>query len=136
MVTAIPQPPVVVDTDVELVCIVTGVDPPDNVTWTFNGMELFIGNKTTGGNFTQTFLSGNYGSYTCSAANDFGSNSSTIEVLQAGIAICCSLGWPDTFLGQVRQIYGFGGKRRMILSTSGGYRSGYDTTVMMRMPLT
>ena len=58
IVTTAQPLPVVVDTDVELVCIVTGVDPPDSITWTFNGAEIFMGNETTGGNFTQSFSSG------------------------------------------------------------------------------
>ena len=86
IVTTVQPLSVVVDTDVELVCIVTGADPPDNITWTFNGFELFRGNETTGGNFTQTFSSNSYGSYVCTAANDFGTSNSTIEVLQAGMS--------------------------------------------------
>ena len=89
IVTTVQPLPVVVETDVELVCIITGVDPPDNITWIFNGMEIFMSNEATGGNFTRSFPSDNYGNYTCIASNEFGTTNSTIEVIQAGeISFC------------------------------------------------
>ena len=65
----------------------TGVDPPDTITWTFNGMEIFSGNELTGGNFSLTISSSDYGMYTCTSTNEFGTNNDTVEVIQAGMYI-------------------------------------------------
>ena len=85
IVTIIEPLPVVVDTDVELVCIVTGVDPPDTITWMFGGAVIYTGNEMTGGNFTQTISSDGYGVYICAASNEFGSSETMVEIIQAGI---------------------------------------------------
>ena len=85
-VTTIDPPlPIVVDTEIELTCNVTGEDPPDTITWTFNGTEIFQGNETTGGNFNLMISSDDYGNYTCTSSNEFGSNNSTVEVTRAGM---------------------------------------------------
>ncbi len=80
----------VVNTDFELVCIVTGGDTPDVITWTFSATStiIFTGNATTGGNFTIT-VSGmsnmDYGTYVCNASNAFGSNQGSVTIVQAGM---------------------------------------------------
>ena len=81
-----PALPVVVDNTVDLVCVVTG-DTPLNIAWTHDsggGVTVFTGNDTTGGNFTLTVNSDDYGSYTCNATNLLGSASDTMNVIQAG----------------------------------------------------
>ena len=86
MTTIPPALPVVVDNTVDLVCVVTG-DTPLTITWTHDsggGVTVFTGDDTTGGNFTLTVNSDDYGSYTCNATNLFGSASDTINVIQAG----------------------------------------------------
>ena len=77
--------PIVVNTSFELVCNVSGLDPPDSITWSFNSMELFTGDATTGGNFTVFFMNDDFGAYTCTASNDFGTDNVTINVMQAGM---------------------------------------------------
>ena len=86
MTTISPALPVVVENTVDLVCVVTG-DTPQTITWTHDsggGVTVFTGNDTTGGNFTLTVNSNDYGSYTCNATSLFGSASDTINVTQAG----------------------------------------------------
>ena len=61
----------------------TGVDPPDTITWTFDGMEIFSGNESTGGNFTLTISSSGYGMYTCTSTNEFGTKNDSIEIIRA-----------------------------------------------------
>ena len=89
VVTTIQPLPVVIDTNVTLMCTVTEGDTPYNITWTFNssGAMIYFGDETTGGFFTLVVTSDDYGMYTCSATNEFGMNSSTIEVVQAGKTI-------------------------------------------------
>ena len=61
------------------------MDPPDNIMWTFDGMEVDTGSETAG-NFTLSSLTiADYGVYTCNASNEFGSNSDTLELIPAGI---------------------------------------------------
>ena len=83
--TIAPPLPIVVDTEIVLICAVSGEDPPDAITWTFSGMVIFLGNETTGGNFTLIISSDGYGSYTCISSNKFGTSNSTSEVMQAGV---------------------------------------------------
>lgn len=82
MVTTVPPPlPIILGDDVVLVCIITGMDPPDTITWTLNGALVNSGN----GNFTLMAVTvADYGVYTCNASNEFGSDSDTVEVIQAG----------------------------------------------------
>ena len=84
MVIVIQPLPVVVSTTIELICIVTGVDPPRISTWAFNETVIHSGLETTGINISREISSTDYGIYTCSASNEFGDNSRTIEVIQAG----------------------------------------------------
>ena len=86
MTTIPPALPVVVDNTVDLECVVAG-DTPLTITWTHDsggGVTVFTGDDTTGGNFTLTVNSDDYGSYTCTATNFLGSDSDTINVIQAG----------------------------------------------------
>ena len=86
--TTLQPAPVVVDTTVDLVCVVTG-DTPVDIVWEHvltdgSVQEVFTGNDTTGGNFTLTVNMDDYGTYRCSASNRFGINSSSIGIIQAG----------------------------------------------------
>ena len=80
--------PVLANTTVDLVCVVTG-DTPINITWervlTDGSVEeVFTGNDTTGGNFSLTVNMDDYGTYRCNAENRFGLSSSSINIIQAG----------------------------------------------------
>ena len=80
--------PVVVDTTLDLVCVVTG-DTPIDIVWEHvltdgSVEEVFTGNDTTGGNFTLTVNMDDYGMYRCNASNIFGTNSASTEIIQAG----------------------------------------------------
>ena len=79
-VTTVQPLPVVVGTTIVLVCDVTGVDPPDTITWTFSGM-----NVSTNNNFTLTISNADYGVYTCTGSNEFGSDNSSVMIIQAGM---------------------------------------------------
>lgn len=85
-VTASGPPPVFVDAVVELVCTVSGVDPPDTITWTTsNGTELLFQNETSGVNLTvEIFGRSDYGIYNCTAENDFGTAVDSVSILMPG----------------------------------------------------
>ena len=83
--TVIELPPVVVSTVIELICIVTGVDPPRIGTWAFNGAVIYNASEATGFNISREISNTDYGTYICSVSNEFGSSSRAIEILQAGI---------------------------------------------------
>lgn len=87
VLTVQPPLPVVVNTDLELVCIVTGVDAADVITWTFSNTNtvIFTGNANTGGNFTITVSDMDYGTYICNVSNAFGSNQGSITIVRAGM---------------------------------------------------
>lgn len=78
--------PIVVSTTVTLMCNVTEGDAPYTITWTFDssGDVVYTGNETTGAFYTFVVMSTDYGTYTCRVMSEFGTNSSTIEVIQAG----------------------------------------------------
>ena len=87
-VTTLQPAPVVVDTTVDLVCVVTG-DTPIDIVWEHvltdgSVEEVFTGNDTTGGNFTLTVNMDDYGTYRCNASSRFGINSSIFNIIQAG----------------------------------------------------
>ena len=87
-VTTLQPAPVVVDTTVDLVCVVTG-DTPIDIVWEHvltdgSVEEVFTGDDTTGGNFTLTVNMDDYGTYQCNASNIFGTNSASTEIIQAG----------------------------------------------------
>ena len=91
-----PLLPVVVNTAFELVCQVTGIDAPDVISWTFSdtNVVIYTGNATTGGNFTVTIADNDFGTYICTASNEFGSNEDSITIMRAGILDiinCCSM---------------------------------------------
>ena len=78
--------PVVVNTTVNLVCIVTAGDLPMDIVWERDGGSetVFMGNDTTGGNTTIMIGDGDYGNYTCTGSNRLGMDSVSIEVVRAG----------------------------------------------------
>ena len=85
--TPLQPAPVVMNSTVVLVCNVLG-DTPINITWErvlTNGCveEVFTGNDTTGGNFSLTVNMDVYGTYRCNASNRFGTNSSSVDIIQA-----------------------------------------------------
>ena len=87
-VTTLQPAPVVVDTTVDLVCVVTG-DTPIDIVWEHvltdgSVEEVFTGNDTTGGNFTLTVNMNDYGTYQCNASSRFGFDTSSIFIIQAG----------------------------------------------------
>ena len=84
MVTVIQPLPIVVGTTIELICMVTGIDPPRITTWTFNDTVIYTGAETAGVNISREISSIDYGIYTYSASNEFGSSSRAIEILPAG----------------------------------------------------
>ena len=66
-------------------CNVTEGDAPYTITWIdSSGTTVYSGNETTGGFFTFMVTSTNYGTYMCNVTNEFGTDSSMIEVIQAG----------------------------------------------------
>ena len=90
--TTLQPAPVVVDTTVDLVCVVTG-DTPIDIVWEHvltdsSVEEVFTGNDTTGGNFTLTVNMDDYGTYQCSALSRFGMDFSSVSIIQAGKLIC------------------------------------------------
>ena len=88
MATAVqPLLPVVVNTAFELVCQVTGIDAPEIISWTFSdtNVTIYTGNAMAGGNFTVTLSDSDFGTYVCTASNEFGSNQDNLTIVQAGI---------------------------------------------------
>ena len=70
MVKTIQPTPVSIGNIVDLICIVTGVDPPNTITWSLNGTEVYSSNKATGGNISLTVSNADYiGEYTCRAVS-------------------------------------------------------------------
>ena len=86
LVTVIQPLPIVVDTTIELTCTISEIDPARNITWIFNGTVIHTGSTSL--NISIEVSIANYGMYTCSASNEFGSDSATIEIVQAGIVMC------------------------------------------------
>ena len=87
VVTTVQPLPIVVSTTATLMCNVTeGGDAPYTITWTFDstGNVVYTGNEMTGAFYTFMVMSTDYGTYTCRVMNEFGTSSSTIEVIQAG----------------------------------------------------
>ncbi len=86
--TTIQPDPVILNTTVDLVCVVTG-DTPIEIVWerfdVASTVEVvYTGNDTTGGNFSLIASTDNYGMYRCNASSRFGMNSSSIIIIQAG----------------------------------------------------
>jgi hypothetical protein len=87
LVQHIPGGPVVIGTTIELICTTAGMDPPRTITWMFNGAAIDTGSETTSLNISRQISSSDYGVYTCSALNEFGSDNESIEIIQAGITL-------------------------------------------------
>ena len=68
-----------------------GMDPPRNITWTFSGVKIDIGSEIISFNISRQISSSDYGVYTCSASNEFGFDSESIEIIQAGKINVCIL---------------------------------------------
>ncbi len=86
--TTIQPDPVILNTTVDLVCVVTG-DTPIEIVWEQLGVAstvevVYIGNDTNGGNFSLIASADNYGTYRCNASSRFGMDSSSIDIIQAG----------------------------------------------------
>ena len=80
--TSHPQPsPIIKGSSVELLCEATSGYLPISYSWTDpNGQTLSPG--STNGRISFTLYI--YGNYTCTATNDFGVDSSTVEVIELG----------------------------------------------------
>ena len=76
-----------IDSTIELICIVSGVDPADNITWTSsNGTQVYFTDETDGANVTVTIsVRSDYGEYKCTATNDYGIGFATIEISMPGM---------------------------------------------------
>ena len=76
-----------IDSTIELICIVSGVDPADNITWTSsNGTQIYFTDETDGANVTVTILvRSDYGEYRCTATNDYGSVVDIVEISMPGM---------------------------------------------------
>ena len=79
-----PSGPVVLGTTVDLVCQATTGCQPISYSWTdASGVAVFP--DDTDGNITVLLsTSRDYGTYTCIATNDFGMDTATVDVVQAG----------------------------------------------------
>ncbi len=80
VVTTIQPDPVLLNTTVDFVCVVTG-DTPIEIVWERFDVAsvvevVYTGNDTTGGNFSLIATTDNYGMYRCNATNRFGMDSS------------------------------------------------------------
>ena len=78
-----PPGPVVLGTMVDLVCEATAGDTPISFSWRDGGgVAVFPGD--TDGTISVTLSSaGDYGTYTCTAVNDIGNGTATVDVIQA-----------------------------------------------------
>ena len=86
--TIIQPDPVILNNNVDLVCVVTG-DTPIEIVWerfdvTSTVEVVYTGNDTTGGNFSLIATVDDYGMYRCNATSRFGMISSSIIIIQAG----------------------------------------------------
>ena len=79
-----PSGPVVLGTTADLVCQATIGHQPISYSWTdASGVAVFP--DDTDGNITVLLsTSGDYGTYTCTAINDFGMDTATVDIAQAG----------------------------------------------------
>ena len=79
-----PSGPLLPDTTVDLICQATTGYQPISYSWTdASGVAVFP--EDTDGNITVTISTdGDYGTYTCTATNDFGMDTATVDVVQAG----------------------------------------------------
>lgn len=79
--------PYYIDSTIELICIVSGVDPADNITWTSsNGTQVYFTDETDGANVTVTIsVRSDYGEYRCTATNDYGNGVAMIIISMPGM---------------------------------------------------
>ena len=71
-------------TSVDLMCQAASGRPPISYSWTdASGVALFP-DDTDGNIMVTVSTDGDYGIYTCKATNDFGINTATVDVEQAG----------------------------------------------------
>ena len=91
LVQPLPEGPIVIGTTIELICTTAGMDSPRNITWMFNGAAIDTESETTSFNISRQISSSDYGVYTCSASNEFGSDSESIEIIQASKIDVCIL---------------------------------------------
>ena len=80
-----PSGPVIEGSTVDLVCEATAGDLPISYSWTGpSGQDVSLAD--TDGTISVTIsASGDYGTYTCAATNEFGMGNASVEVIQAGI---------------------------------------------------
>lgn len=85
--SATPPPVANYSSFVQLICVVTGLDPPEQISWTLNDMEIYFTNTTHGENNTVIISSSDYGLglYICMASNEYGRDTSRIYVLGSGL---------------------------------------------------
>ena len=85
MTVTVSEDPIIINSTVDLVCTATG-DSPITYEWVLVGEEdTVLNTDTTTGDFSFTIGSADqYGTYRCTATNVYGSDSDTVEVLQAG----------------------------------------------------
>lgn len=76
-----------IDSTIELICIVSGVDPADNITWTSSdGTQVYFTEETDGANVTVTIsVRSDYGEYRCTATNDYGNGVDVVEISMPGM---------------------------------------------------
>ena len=83
-----PSGPVIEGSTVDLVCEATAGDLPISYSWTGpSGQDVSLAD--TDGTISVTIsASGDYGTYTCAATNEFGMGNASVEVIQAGTCMC------------------------------------------------
>ena len=81
-----PSGPAIEGSTVDLVCEATAGDLPISYSWTSpSGQDVSLAD--TDGTISVTIsASGDYGTYTCAATNEFGMGNATFEVVRAGIS--------------------------------------------------
>ena len=84
-------PPVVIGQSVDLVCTATG-DPPITYTWVLMGEETTrLNSDPTSGNLTLAITQVNqYGVYICITTNSFGTDTASIDIIQASKSVIAS----------------------------------------------
>ena len=79
-----PLGPLLPGTTVDLMCQATTGRQPVSYSWT-DASGVAVSPDDTNGNITVTIsIDGDFGMYTCTAMNDFGINTTTFDVEQAG----------------------------------------------------
>ena len=87
-----PSGPIPIGTTVTLVCAAVSGDLPISYSWTGpDGQDVSLAD-TDGINLVTLSTSGYYGNYTCTASNEFGMATATLEVIRASRYICITKG--------------------------------------------